>query len=369
MVIDSQHNINKLNFIDAIRGYAILGVLLVHSFQTGELINSDLGSMILINGARGVQLFFMASAMTLFYSYHKRRKEEVFQIKKFFARRFFRIAPMFYLAIIYYLFQKFHQGINLFNITHIADIISAFTFTLAMHPYWVNAIVPGGWSIGVEVLFYLTLPMLFVNIRNIQQAFNLFLIAIIARIILQSFFQAYPLIDNLDYWNSFLIYYLPNQFPVFAIGIFLYFLIFEKNKIVAKNFFTISLLLLILLFQFTTKNDIFIPENIYFSLFLAGFIWYLSEFRNRFLVNSLINFIGKISFSIYVVHFAILYWLNYLKVLDLFNNTYLNYLCKFLIVSIISIVIATFFYNLIEAPFQKLGARVITKKKLLINAS
>lgn len=353
----------KLDFIDSLRGYAILGVLMVHASQNGQPLNSDLGNTILIKGARGVQLFFMASAITLFYSYYKRRNNEPFKIRSFFIRRFFRIAPMFYIAIVYYLFQKLHEGNNLFDLKHLPDILAAFTFSLSTHPYWVSAIVPGGWSVSVEVIFYFLLPILYLKIKNIQQAFNLFLIAIIVRVLLQQFFQAYPLINDPNYWNSFLIYYFPNQFPVFAIGIFLYFLIFEKKMIVLKNPFTIFLLMMILFFQMASAYDIFIPENISFSALLGCFIWYLSEFKNSILVNPIINFIGRISFSIYVVHFAIFYWLNHYEILDLFRNTYINYVFKFLIVSLISIIISIFFYYFIEVPFQKMGAKIIGRIK------
>ena len=353
----------KLDFIDAVRGFAILGVLMVHASQSGEPIDSDLGKVVLLKGARGVQLFFMASAMTLFYSYYKRSVQENFKSRDFFIRRFFRIAPMFYIAIVYYLFQKSHEGIYLLDVAHIPHILSAFTFTFALHPYWIIAIVPGGWSIGVEMLFYLLLPLLFFRIKNIQQAFNLFLIAIGVRIMLQTFFQAYPMISEPWHWISFLIYYLPNQFPVFAIGIFLYFLIFEKQKLVVKNPYTIFLLMLILLFQAITGNDQLIPENISFSLLLACFIWYLSEFNPRIFVNPIIKYIGKISYSIYVVHFAVFYWMNYFKILDLFANTYLNYTAKFLMVTIISILISSVFYKVIELPFQRIGARIIHNRQ------
>lgn len=359
----------KLQYIDAIRGYAILGVLLVHASQFGVALKSDMGNTILLKGARGVQLFFIASAMTLFYSYYKKGGYYKFNAKDFFIRRFFRLAPMFYLAIIYNLFQKNYSGGYAINLTNLPSILSAFTFSLSLHPFWVSAIVPGGWSIGVEAIFYVILPLLFTIIDNIQKAFNLFVFAIIFRFFLQSFFLLHPMINEPNHWNSFLIYYFPNQFPVFAIGIFLYFLIFEKAKIVFSNQIIIILLLVIVLFQSVTGYDFFIPENVSFSLWLGCFTWYLSEFNSRIIVNPIINYLGKISFSLYVVHFGVLFWANHFKVLDLFTNTYINYIFKFLSVTVLSALLSSFFYFAIEKPFQRLSLKLINKKSFIFKTS
>jgi peptidoglycan/LPS O-acetylase OafA/YrhL len=48
-------------------------------------------------GARGVQLFYMVSAFTLLSV-----SRQPFNARSFFIRRFFRIAPAFYIAMIAY---------------------------------------------------------------------------------------------------------------------------------------------------------------------------------------------------------------------------------------------------------------------------
>ena len=94
--------LKKYDYIDSIRGFAIFGVVLVHSSQWVAPTSSILSS-IAAQGARGVQLFFIASALTLFLSMASRKQQqEEMLILSFFNRRFFRIAPAFYLAIIAY---------------------------------------------------------------------------------------------------------------------------------------------------------------------------------------------------------------------------------------------------------------------------
>lgn len=50
-----------------------------------------------LTGQRGVALFFIVSAFTLFLSYDN-RKEERHPTRNFFIRRFFRLAPMAFLS-------------------------------------------------------------------------------------------------------------------------------------------------------------------------------------------------------------------------------------------------------------------------------
>ena len=106
---------SKLDFVDVLRGLAILGVVWLH-FTSSSLVQSMLPaalSHVVELGGHGVQLFFMASAFTLFRSYHHRSALEASPVRNFFIRRYFRIAPMYYVAIAYYLFQNgslFRQG-------------------------------------------------------------------------------------------------------------------------------------------------------------------------------------------------------------------------------------------------------------------
>lgn len=100
-MMNTESRIIKYDYIDALRGWAILGVVLTHcNYQQLPSI----GVNIMKSGGNGVQLFFVVSACTLWLSLTARKSEKGF-ISNFFIRRIFRIAPLYYLAIIYYLFQ------------------------------------------------------------------------------------------------------------------------------------------------------------------------------------------------------------------------------------------------------------------------
>lgn len=68
----------KLKYIDALRGVAILLVVMVHTLQYAIMDYDDILIPFFSFAAKGVQLFFVASAFTLFLSYDFRQKVSLY---------------------------------------------------------------------------------------------------------------------------------------------------------------------------------------------------------------------------------------------------------------------------------------------------
>jgi peptidoglycan/LPS O-acetylase OafA/YrhL len=129
----------RYGYIDAIRGWAILGVIAVHTSQFTNL--GGVAGWIVAQGRWGVQLFYIASALTLMLSWHHRQDG----VMPFYLRRLFRIAPMFWLAIPFFLMvngttKSFWapEGIHGWQIAATALFVHGF------HPRSINSVVPGG---------------------------------------------------------------------------------------------------------------------------------------------------------------------------------------------------------------------------------
>jgi peptidoglycan/LPS O-acetylase OafA/YrhL len=86
----------RLEWIDVLRGIAILMVILIHVGTYTHGLQQSIKNFT-DYGSRGVPLFFIVSAFTLFRTVSKK-----FNAKSFYIRRFARIAPMFFLALIFY---------------------------------------------------------------------------------------------------------------------------------------------------------------------------------------------------------------------------------------------------------------------------
>jgi len=147
----------KEAYIDAVRGWAILLVIISH--VGGMFPEMPYPAKKLTNfGWHGVQMFFLASAVTLLMSWNRQSRRGLGAVRSFFVRRFLRIAPMYYMgALIYYVAEPPASDFD------IAQMLRSFSFVNAWHPDWIPTtsgwmVVPGGWSIGGRIHFLCPVP-------------------------------------------------------------------------------------------------------------------------------------------------------------------------------------------------------------------
>jgi peptidoglycan/LPS O-acetylase OafA/YrhL len=249
------------------------------------------------SGQRGVQLFFIVSAFTLFMS-NDHRREEHHPTLNFFIRRFFRLSPMFYIA----------TAMACILVPQAAgprvDVVLSLLFLHGFAPGTIIHGAVGGWSIATEAIFYMCLPLLFRIVRNLAQAILLLAICTPAMLYLSRYLTVrFPGTDYFQFLG------FPVELPVFAMGIASYFVWKEFMAKGRQNPGRKELSILVLGLAFALyKADLpFSYANLYFTaavgalLLLALSLHPWSLFVNRFTI-----FMGKISFSVYVLHFYVL---------------------------------------------------------------
>lgn len=283
-----------------LRGLAIIGVVVVHTSQLFDLPFNSLADY----GQMGVQLFFVVSAYTLFRSYDHRRNETS-RARKFFIRRFFRIAPLYYCGLAFYAAMRLATArFGVVEYTPI-NVAANVMFVHNLIPSAINDVVPGGWSIGCEMLFYLTVPVLFHRLAK-AGASKLAWVAgllLLGNLIIQALLSAYDpsyaiLSRDFRYFN------IINQAPVFVLGIMLLRLDAQKKENVAAPAlcFLLFTALAYLTLRFKLLNEFFIflvPTLSGISFVGLG----LTILRLRVKWPNLLVEIGKNSYSIYIVHF------------------------------------------------------------------
>ncbi len=300
----------KYEYIDSLRGLAILGVIFVHTSQS----ISDLHPFVknICNyGKHGVQLFFFVSAYTLCLSKEGRENEDKANIK-YFIRRFFRIAPLYYFGILLYgviYYMRGHDIIPSFNVNVENSWTSIFrhlTFTQSLSPGPIFQAVPGGWSIGTEMMFYLIFPFLFSKISSLSKKWIIISLPIAAAISAFVFFRALPHLFPPVSKHDFNFYYctLLNQLPVFLMGICFYTIF--KNKVYDTKqgllFFMafMFLSLIMLTVKYFDLSDISLFP--FFTSVTFAFLFF--AFKSIEQLNfKFLQLIGRVSFSIYLFHF------------------------------------------------------------------
>lgn len=331
---------------------------MVHTGQ--HFADSDFLKNLTVKGANGVQLFFILSAFTLFNSYEKRfdsdgESRNIF----FFIRRVFRIAPLYTISAIFYTLVE--VCINGFHSVAYWKVIVNIIYLNGIILPAINYIPPGGWSIGTEMLFYLLIPTLFKLIKTFKGAFYFLLITILLSNIIN--FADKFLIEkftNHDYnslrsWSLY--FWLPNQLPVFAFGIFLYkgFTRFGEWNKLSSFFLVLSILLFFILSQFKFSLEYpyyFFQEEYAFSIIFCLFILGIKNFKFEGIFSKLLLKIGQYSFSMYLSHFIVInIFVYYFKSLNLNTGDFYYSIIYILIVSV-TFLISSFLFR-----FEKIGIR------------
>ncbi|MCT2407873.1 acyltransferase [Chryseobacterium antibioticum] len=325
----------KFGFINSARGIAILMVISVHISQIYHF-KSDTMKLFFDYGQMGVQLFFIASAFTLCIS-HDSRKTENHATTNFYIRRFFRIFPIYYLGIIlYYFLNSYFKDSNSYTPK---NILANIVFLHGLIPSANNSIVPGGWSIGTEMLFYTVFPFLhkflFSGYLMIKSIFIIFICYF-----LFLFFKIN--ITN----NSFLYFNILVQLPVFIIGILYY---NYNKKISLLNAIFIFIAFTVISFYFwKIKSFIFVP--LLSGISFCGLIKILEK---TFINNIIFQKIGMVSYSIYIIHFILAFYL-----LD--PTEKLQNMLLYLILTIVTCYpVALILERYLEKPFINLGNKII----------
>jgi peptidoglycan/LPS O-acetylase OafA/YrhL len=313
----------RYRYIDALRGYAILGVIALHTYLFAKpVFSSQLVTLFFTNASEGVELFYLVSTFAIFSSHLFRVGREQNPTLNFFVRRFFRIAPMYFFAVIFFNLILGRNAIPLLPLhDHPIPLWRIVFFTFGFFPDSLNYVFPGSWSIAVETSFYLLFPLIFLTIRNIWSAL-LFLagsvwVAYFSRIHYTAYF--FPNTEK-GLAGDFSYRWIGNQLPVFALGTILFFALKGvkpgRNTRLGYIFVTIGLGVFALClvtpggyYGFRPDSSIilrfidpYMPDCLGLALLFTGAFL----LNDKIVANELMLFLGRISFSFYILNLFVI---------------------------------------------------------------
>lgn len=296
----------RIDWLDGLRAYAIAGVVLVHSTRIGGV--DPASTRFAEIGQYGVQLFFVISAATVYMTLRDTQRKGD-PIGSWYLRRFLRIAPLYYAAIAGYLvlnLAKARLGAepnpDAFDPL---SILANLAFVHAWIPH--SESVPGGWSIGVEMSFYLVAPaLLWLLDRRAGLAVLLVItVALVAAVALLE-----PAVRN----NSFRYFWPPTQFPVLLLGLaFVHatrgWLLTDQSTPRAWAFGGWTALigggsLGALLGAWGGLHPALAPTA--FGIAGCGLVLLARSPLRAAFANQLAVWLGSISYSVYICHFAVI---------------------------------------------------------------
>lgn len=357
---------DKLSHIDQLRGVAILLVLLVHVCQSQGTV-SPLLYIISDFGKIGVQLFFFLSAYTLCLSFSNGRD---LSTGNFYIRRYFRIAPLYYTGIlVYYLISGVPALHSNGALSHaesytMSNVVANLLFVHGMVPPANNGIVPGGWSIGTEMLFYAMFPAIYFVYSRYRSVRSIILIPILAFLMANAFAVVAYYAGAQVFSDLFYYYFILNQLPVFTVGLS-YFFLEKAGYFKASRMFSVLTFAVLISIAFVAMYKL--DHNISLSIFVASlsFCFLFTFFKQSNFKFRLLARIGQLSFSIYIFHFLFAWPLSTALAarLSMHLHPYLVYAICYVVVLMLSMMVATISEYLIEKPGIDLGKQLIRKRQ------
>ncbi|MGX1957019.1 acyltransferase family protein [Serratia proteamaculans] len=363
----------RFGFVDSLRGLAILGVIITHvgsKTLVSEYGASDILRKVTGFGSLGVQLFYVVSAFTIMLLYTKRYKEESRYILSFYVRRLMRIAPIYWGGIILYTAVYGFLGSRGWQNSPEAWHYPIHILFLNMtNPFTPSSVVPGGWSISNEVMFYLIFPLLFLLVKNLKQSIIFYLCCVLAsplfELVANQLLQTVYSSALEAQREQFSYRWLPNQLSCFAAGFVLYFLFSSKIKTIIRlsgnkvpEVSYIFSLMVLLIFSFYLARTQILMMNHIFSAWFVFLAIGMYVFEWRLLVNPILEYIGKISFSCYIFHFAII---NLVVSYSPFTSEVENFVVVFCVTTFLTVIISSISYVYYESFFMSLTKKIVNK--------
>lgn len=109
-------------------------------------------------------------------------------------------------------------------------------------------------------------------------------------------------------------------------------------------------------------------NHLVFGVAFGLLIITLKQNSYQVIVNRVTIFMGGISYSMYILHFGVIFWFDKLHTLNFIgvhnsSSAIINLLIRYIAVVIVTAILSFASNKLVELPFQQLGLRLISRLK------
>lgn len=361
-------SISKNNYLPALtslRFFAALLVIIAHAQQSvGVLGITKTTAPILDRGRDGVEFFFVLSGFLITYLLCEEiARTGTVSIKKFYARRIFRIWPLYFILIfigiivlgyIYpFMFHKPYFDVPMWKwvtlfVLFLPNLATAFFKMGLLHPLW---------SIGVEEQFYLFWAPL---VKFFKTSLYKLIICFIAISFVWQVLVDFHFIKFSPDWRDF---FMMQKFYAMAVGsLFGYIFYYNKQKF-QQSFFSNKFFQIILIVAVALHLccKVYVEPSFLFH-FLLAFVFGLIIINTACTNTTIFKldkrpfvYLGTISYGLYMYHKVVDFALR-----TAFTNIHVHIhpciaaITYHILLLLLTIPVAAFSYKYIEAYFLKL---------------
>lgn len=344
----------KLEGVHGLRGCAALGIVLFHQRAIPGLELPSPASDFIDHLYLSVLFFFALSAFTLAHSHTIAPTS----YKAYLAKRFFRIAPLFYAVIFWNLTRIPAPGLDV--------LLTNFAFIFNLVPGLEQSLAWAGWSVGVEMIAYLLLPFFFAAWRPVWAAAVGYCACVLISAALWWLFDRSPTLPP-----NYAYFFVGTNLSAFAAGILAYRLYGTSRhaEMPRRPWWpgvgAVSLGMMIALYLDVLGLHYRSP-GFYFSLWALAFALACSKQAEepiRVLRTRAMQWLGDRSFSVYLLHPIVIELGKpiYASVGDLGVGQVATYLGSLAITLSILFILAETTYRLVELPGMRIGSRLSSR--------
>ncbi len=349
--------------IDGLRAISIIFVIIYH-------LKIPLGAddfLLFSGGYLGVDIFFVISGYLVFNLIRNQENNVLKNYIDFINRRLKRILPAFliFLIILFIIIKKFfNQHVEFYNL-NILNIFNSLFF--ASNELGNDYFSPSRdanlsyhtWSLSIEMQIYVFYSIFLILITKLKKYFQIgifFIILIFSGFLMQSGANLkpyYPFIEeqiyffNQPYWAGF-------NSPIsrifeFTLGIICNFIMIKNSKKLSEVLCITSIF--VILFSVIIFNDTTYHPSIFTIPTLISTCLLLihspnSLFLIKLISNKIMSYFGKISYSAYLYHVPIIFFINYY-----FSGNHL--LINLFLIFFLTFIFSFISYEFIEKRFRK----------------
>ncbi|MES1219688.1 MAG: acyltransferase [Bacteroidota bacterium] len=354
MKINSDEKIFHLKGLNGLRAIAAIVVVFSHTGQAlGEFGLAAKKDGIFL-ASFGVSIFFSLSGFLITTLLLIEKKEFAgINIRQFYIRRILRIWPLYYFYLLlsfgalYFFFPGKLPGSSIFYILLCANIPFITNTTLPLIYHY--------WSIGVEEQFYIFWPWV---VKNVSKLFT-FLVWFVAilmtlKLFLWIFFKKTGIMWPLEIVHV-------TRFHCMAIGAMGGILYLNGNKLIRAFSYSLYTQIICWLFIVLAAFNLFrvgsvIDDEVTACITVILIFNVSANAKSIIKLNfPLLNYLGKISYGIYVYHPLLIFFIGKLFASVLLSlNVATRYVAVYILITGITILVAGLSYWLLERRFLKL---------------
>lgn len=345
----------RLEGLDSLRGFAAVAVVICHTYFITDLPMPNGFRTTAGNLGLAVEMFFMLSAFSMCVGYFGRVADWQ-GLANYARRRLLRIVPLFYFFIVVWSIYRAVHGVAI----PLDAVAATATFTFAFVPRLHASYVAVGWSIGVEMIFYVLFPLLLLVVRDLRSSLFVFATSMLVAAVGHYAIVSIGLSDFVR-TNTLV------QLPMFAAGIVCFFIFREVRftprfgpiAIVGSLAYWIVLFFVIGSPDGSTHaaNSLWwrIAICLPFPILLLAF----ATAHMPVLVNRATIMLGVFSYGVYLWHSLIIVQsANFRRewfAPELVGGVWSSFVLSDVMCIALTIVAAACTYYLIELPFQSFG--------------